>query len=158
MPISGNRKTAAEAGLLLTELKHKVNGYESTATGDSRNGIISGSDASLNQFGFVIPYKNIMEGPFILLNFSLNIQKDQDFKNQINSIATRNIGLDQFFTNNAQGIPLDNLETIDNETLNDLYVFLGNSQGYSTQQAFLGYNTYLFDPLSNALKHICIIP
>jgi hypothetical protein len=86
-----------------------------------------------------------MEGPFILLNFSLNIQKDQDFKNQINSIATRNIGLDQFFTNNAQGIPLDNLETIDNETLNDLYVFLGNSQGYSTQQAFLGYNTYVFE-------------
>jgi len=151
--ISNNPASAAVFLLPEIGISQEVNGYESTATGDSRNGIISGSDASLNQFGFVIPFKNIKEGPFKLLNFSLNIQKEQDFKNQINSIATRNIGLDEFFTNNAQGIPLDNLETIDNETLNDLYVFLGNNQGYSTQQAFLGYNTYLFDPLSNELNN-----
>ena len=48
---------------------------------------------------------------------------------------------------------MDNLETRENETLNDLYVFLGNNQGYAVQQAFLGYNTYLFDPTSNDLNN-----
>tara|TARA_Y100000996_G_scaffold104646_1_gene76651 strand:- start:11080 stop:12591 length:1512 start_codon:yes stop_codon:yes gene_type:complete len=151
--ISNNPASAAVFLLPEIGLSQEISASETLVLGETRNGKINLSDSSLNQFGFVIPFRNINDGPFKLLNFSLNIQKEQDFKNQISSIATRGIGLDQFFTNNAQGVPLDNLETRENETLNDLYVFLGNNQGYAVQQAFLGYNTYLFDPISNDLNN-----
>ena len=155
--ISNNPASAAIFLLPEIGVSQEINGYESYAQGDLRNSVISGSDSSLNQFGFVFSLKNTNEGPFKRLNFSLNIQKEQDFKNQISSIATRSFGLDEFFTSNAQGIQLNSLQTQDNETLNDLYVYLGNNQGYASQQAFLGYNTYMFDPVSEELSNTSYI-
>jgi long-subunit fatty acid transport protein len=51
--------------------------------------------------------------------------------------------------NNANGISLSELTTLDDETIDDLYDFLGNNYGYSAQQAFLGYQGFIIDPISN---------
>jgi hypothetical protein len=130
-------------------LSFEVSFNNSLANGDNRNLPIKKSFSDLSQFGFILSLKNSQEGSFSRLNFGFNIQKIQEFKNNINSISSRSVGLDQFFLNNAQGISLENLMTRENETISELYDFLGRNYGYITQQAFLGFNGYVIDPISN---------
>ena len=130
-------------------LTFEINFNNTLSIGDERNIPVKTSFSDLSQFGFIFSLKNTSEGPFKKLNFGFNIQKIQDFKNNINSVSSRKIGLDQFFLNNAQGVSLENLMTRENETISELYDFLGNNYGYSVQQAFLGFNAYLIDPVSN---------
>lgn len=127
----------------------EVNFNNSISNGDTSNSPVKGSYSDLNQFGLVFSLNNSDDGPFKKINFGFNIQKIQDFKNNINTVSSRNIGLDQFFLNNAQGIFLDDIMTRDNETIDDLYDFLGTNYGYSAQQAFLGFNAYIIDPVLN---------
>ena len=137
-------------------ISFEVNFNNSISNGDNRNLPVKGSFSDLNQFGLIFSLKNTKDESFKFkrLNFGFNIQKVQEFKNNINSISSRNIGIDQFFLNNAQGVPLDDLMTRENETISELYDFLGNNYGYSTQQAFLGFNGYIIDPVSNEENNI----
>ena len=146
---------AAGAVFLYSEmgLTFEVNFNNTFAIGDNRNSPIKRSFSDLSQFGFIFSLKNTQNGSFNRLNFGFNIQKVQEFKNNINSVYSRNIGLDQFFLDNAQGVSLDNLMTRENETVSELYDFLGNKYGYSVQQAFLGFNGYIIDPISNEEKN-----
>lgn len=142
---------AAGAVFLYSEmgLTFEANFNNSVANGDTRNIPTRRSFSDLSQFGFIFSLKNNEDGSFNKLNFGFNIHKVQEFDNNINSISSRNIGMDQFFLNNAQGVPLDNIMTRENETVSELYDFLGNKYGYSVQQAFLGFNGYIIDPVSN---------
>jgi len=130
-------------------LSFEVNFNNTLAKGDNRNLPIKRSFSDLSQFGFILSLKNSIDGPFDKLNFGFNIQKVQDFNNNINSISSRKIGLNQFFLNNAEGVSLESLMTRENETISELYDFLGRNYGYSVQQAFLGFNGYVIDPVSN---------
>tara|TARA_B110000003_G_scaffold16395_1_gene16253 strand:+ start:12748 stop:14268 length:1521 start_codon:yes stop_codon:yes gene_type:complete len=130
-------------------ISFEVNFNNSIANNDERNIPIKRSFSDLNQFGLMFSLKNSEDGNFKRINFGFNIQKIQEFKNNINSISNRNIGLDQFFLNNANGISLSELTTIDNETIDELYDFLGNNYGYGAQQAFLGYQGFIIDPILN---------
>ena len=152
--ISDNPSGAAVFLFSEMGISFETNFNNSISNGDNRNLPVKGYFSDLNQFGVIFSLKNSEDGPFNRLNFGFNIQKVQEFKNNINSISTRNIGLDQFFLNNAQGVPLDDLMTRDNETIDELYDFLGNNYGYSTQQAFLGFNGYIIDPVSNEENNI----
>jgi len=135
-------------------ISFEVNFNKTHVNDDNRNISINRSFSDLNQFGLIFSLKNTQDGSFKRLNFGINIQKVQEFKNNINSISSRSMGIDQFFLNNAQGIPLDDLMTRDNETISELYDFLGSNYGYSTQQAFLGFNGYVIDPISNEENNI----
>lgn len=53
--------------------------------------------------------------------------------------------IDQYFLNYANGVPLDLLQLRDNESVSDLYSFLGENYGFSVQQAFLGYQAYVLE-------------
>ncbi len=80
-------------------LSFEVNFNNTLAKGDNRNLPIKRSFSDLSQFGFILSLKNSIDGPFDKLNFGFNIQKVQDFNNNINSISSRKIGLNQFFLN-----------------------------------------------------------
>ena len=54
--------------------------------------------------------------------------------------------IDQYFLDYADGVPLDLLQLRDNESISDLYSFLGENYGFATQQAFLGYQGYIIEP------------
>ncbi len=130
-------------------MSFEMNFNSSLAIGNMRNSSVNESFSDLNQFGLIFSLKNSKEEPFNKINFGFNVQKVQDFRNNFNQISSRSIGLDQFFLNYAQGMVLDDLMTRENETIDELYDFLGSNYGYSGQQAFLGFNGYIIDPVSN---------
>lgn len=67
----------------------------------------------------------------------LNTNDDNQFSNSIAS----------YFYDYANGVRLGDIVLINNETVNDAYGNIGNSLGFTPQQAFLGYWSYILDPL-----------
>src|SRR5690606_3301947 len=53
-----------------------------------------------------------------------------------------------YFSSNAQGVPLEELEVFSDENLTDRYMDLGNSYGFSGQQGLLGYQNYIINPVT----------
>ena len=52
-----------------------------------------------------------------------------------------------YFLNNADGLRLDQISAFENESITDAYVDIGNVYGYAHQQAFLGYESFIIDPV-----------
>ena len=50
---------------------------------------------------------------------------------------------------NAQGKPLNEISALEGETLNTAYSEIGYFYGQSHQQAFLGYESFILDPVNN---------
>jgi len=86
------------------------------------------------KFAFSINYDDM--SPFVDDNSSRGI-------NSNNSIA-------DYFLNQANGIPLDLLQTQGNETSSYLYRYLGEFYGNQHQTAFLGYDTYILEAVDPA--------
>lgn len=55
--------------------------------------------------------------------------------------------ISQFFIDQTNDLPLEFLQTIDGESVSDLYIFLGENFGVDSQNALLGYQAYVFDPV-----------
>lgn len=116
------------------------------------------SNLALNQAGFVLVYQNHDDSPWKKMAFAVNYENTNNFNNTTfykgnnpnNSIA-------DYFLANANGIPLELFETMPNETIGDLYGYLGtlpdfnypNVSGYNAQQAFLGYQAFVINPAEN---------
>lgn len=56
--------------------------------------------------------------------------------------------IDQFFLDSANGLPLDLLTPLAGESVANLYTFLGETEGSSAQNALLGYQSFVFDPVN----------
>jgi len=118
-----------------------------------KNSIIneSLSDFNINQFGmiFVLKKENSSNN-WSRLNFAFNYQLNNTFKDEIVVYSNNNNkGIDDYFLYFAEGLETKNIQLNDNESISDLYRFLGNSSnlGYGAQQAFLGYQAYVINPL-----------
>ena len=79
------------------------------------------------------------------INYSTMANFDEDYKVRGNS----NNSVDQYFLENANGVPLDLLQRRDGESISDLYSFLGENYGYREQQAYLGYEGYIIEAAEN---------
>ncbi|MCW8982112.1 MAG: outer membrane protein transport protein [Altibacter sp.] len=106
------------------------------------------ADANLNQAGAVFVFNNAdEESPWKKFTLGLNYISTNDFDNEVFSKGTGNTSIGSFFLAQAQGIPLDLLQLQGSETISDLYTFLGETQGTAAQNAFLGYQGFIFDPV-----------
>jgi hypothetical protein len=105
-------------------------------------------DVSLNQVGgiFVINNSN-KESSFKKFTIAVNYDTTKNFDNQLYIAGTGNTSIGNFFLAQAQGIPLNLLQLQSGESISDLYNYLGENEGTAAQNAFLGYQGYLFDPL-----------
>ena len=54
-----------------------------------------------------------------------------------------------YFLYYADGIDFENIQLYDDESIVEVYRLLGNDIGYGAQQAFLGYQSYIIDPISD---------
>lgn len=110
----------------------------------------SDSELSLNQAGivFVFNTKN-EESPWKKVTVGLNYGNSQNFDADVLSQGTGTTSIANFFTQQAQGIPLDLLQLRPGETVSNLYNFLGQTQGVGAQNAFLGYQAFVFDPVTD---------
>ncbi len=79
--------------------------------------------------------------------FSLGINYSSSALYDDNYVArgTSSNSMDQYFLNYTNGVPLDLLQLRDNESISDLYSYLGENHGFSVQQAFLGYQSYVLE-------------
>ncbi|MCZ4318143.1 transporter [Aequorivita viscosa] len=101
---------------------------------------------ALNQLGgvFVINNSN-EESNFKKLTIGFNYNISKNFENQLYVAGTGNTSIGEFFLAQAQGLPLNLLQLQSNETISSLYQYLGETEGTAAQNAFLGYQAYLFD-------------
>jgi long-subunit fatty acid transport protein len=105
-------------------------------------------DVTLNQLGgiFVINNSN-EESAFKKFTIGLNYNVNKNFENQLYIAGTGNTSIGDFFVAQAQGIPLNLLQLQSGESISDLYQYLGEYEGTVAQNAFLGYQAFLFDPV-----------
>ncbi len=101
---------------------------------------------NLNQLGGIFVFNNPNEDSnFKKFTLGVNYDMSRDLNNELYIAGRGNKTIGNFFLEQAQGIPLDLLQTQSGESISDLYSYLGYTSGTSAQNAFLGYQAYLFD-------------
>lgn len=106
----------------------------------------------LNQAGAVfVFYNDDHASPWQKFTLGINYDIQNNFTN--NTLAAgvnpyHSIG--DFFLNQANGVALENLQTLPNETAGQLYMYLGENFGSRYQNAFLGYDTYILEAVQNS--------
>tara|TARA_R110002072_G_scaffold302780_1_gene488670 strand:+ start:14864 stop:16375 length:1512 start_codon:yes stop_codon:yes gene_type:complete len=107
------------------------------------------NEVSLNQAGMVFVFDNSENSNWKKFTLSLTYNNTQNFDDDVFAAGTGNLSIGSFFTQQAQGIPLDLLQLRSGETISQLYNFLGETEGVTAQNAFLGYQAFIFDPVSD---------
>jgi len=109
----------------------------------------SNSNLSLNQGGGVFVFKNRNENSS-WRKFSLSIAYDntKNYQDNWSSRGINTTSIDQYFLNNAQGLRLDQISALPGESSADAYAEIGNIYGYTNQQAYLGYDSFILEPAS----------
>jgi len=113
------------------------------------NGISSNEDSDIyfDQAGAVLVFNSTNdETPWKKFVIGANYSQNNSFDDSFVAQGTSTSSIDNYFLEYANGVPLDLLETVNNETVSDLYLFLGENEGYGAQQAFLGFQGFIINP------------
>ena len=134
---------ASQAGFTLSMLNNKnetqyFNGF--TSETDSK--------FDLNQGGAVFVFQNTNSNSG-WNKFSLGIGYDKtgDFNNNWTATGTNTRSIDRYFLAYADGRRLDEISVLPGETFAEAYRDIGQTFGFGHQQAFLGFESFIIDPL-----------
>lgn len=106
----------------------------------------SSSNLNLNQLGAVFIYNSSNQSSMLnKISFGVTYDQTTDNVDSFAAFGRANNSIDEYFISEAQGIPLDLLTLRSGESSTALYDFLGNSEGYGAQQAFLGHESLLIE-------------
>lgn len=107
------------------------------------------SDFNANQFGGVFVFKSGSDK--FKSAFSFNYQRVRNYSNDDFAYGGSNLNasLVDFFGTHAQGFQLKDLRLQQGETLEAAYEDIAVNGSYEMLQAFLGFQTYLIEPLTN---------
>lgn len=111
----------------------------------SFSGVIT-DDVDINQVGGVLVFKSTGNSPWKKVALAINYDVVRNFNDEFSISGKSDQGIDNYFLNFAQGIPFGSILLQDGEYIEDAYLDIGSEQGYSTQQAFLGYYGGIIDP------------
>ncbi len=134
----------SEIGLTLNTVENKLdaNYFGNKNSVDSRL-------SDIDQFGLILVLNNSEKNDFIKLTFAYNYQGDHLFNAKYNARGTNpNKGLDDYFLSFANTISYSQIKTYDDESLSQSYKYLGENSGFASQQAFLGYQSYVINPIT----------
>lgn len=116
------------------------------------------SDFDINQVGAVFVWDTRDENSnWKKITLGINFNSQNNFNNEFFIEGTNSQSLGEFFLNAAQGIPLDLLQLRSDESISDLYAFLGETEGTSAQNAFLGYQAFIINPVEDIPSNISYI-
>jgi hypothetical protein len=111
----------------------------------------------LNQAGGVYVFRNPdRSSNWKKFAIAVNYDTTNNFDNSLFVSGTNpTSSIDSYFlsfANQNGGIALSNLRLLDGETIDDLYQYLGetNGLGFEAQQAFLGYQGYVINPVNDS--------
>jgi long-subunit fatty acid transport protein len=110
----------------------------------------------LNQAGVVFVFANPdTESGFHKFTFAIEYDQIANYDNAFFAVGDNTNSIDGYFLSRANGVPLDffQIREEDGETLSGLYRYLGTADigfnNYDVQNAFLGYQTFIFDPVDS---------
>ena len=108
----------------------------------------SSRNVNLNQLGAVFVYqnKNYESSGFNKISLGLAYDQTTDNANKLFASGRSSNSIGNLFLNEAQGLPLRLISRRTGESIEDLYSFLGENEGYEIQQAFLGYEAFIIEP------------
>jgi len=110
----------------------------------------SNSDFDLNQTGVVFVFNNTNnDSDWRKFVFGFAYDKIQNYDDDWFAFGTNNQSVDEYFLANAQGLRLDEISAFPGESISDAYLDIGEIFGYTYQQAFLGYESYILEPQSD---------
>lgn len=101
-----------------------------------------------DQIGFTLVFKD-KENLWSKITTSFNLQQVSYFDNNFTAQGNSYNGIDNYFLGFAQGNELKDFELLDSETISDLYKFLTQEGKAGSEEALLGYQSYLINPISN---------
>lgn len=134
------------SGTLGTTKKETNTSYFTTKEANTSNPF------DFNQLGGVFIFDN-KDDDWSRFSFALNVNRDNAFREHFR-MSGRNTqaSIIDYFKSIADDahIPLSLVRTQSGETLDDLYQYLGENESFDAQQVFLGYNSYLLDPLDSS--------
>ena len=114
----------------------------------------SSNNVDLHQIGAAFVFKKHNKGSswnkFVL---SVFYERTNDFNTRFSVQATTNNSVSSYFLQNANGLQLGDISALEGETITQAYADIGSSYGYRNQQAFLGYNSYILEPVSQDLDN-----
>lgn len=102
-----------------------------------------------NQVGGVFVFNSSNDGPWKKIALAFNYDLVNNFDNEFVATGNTSVGIDNYFLNFAQGEPLGPLRTQQGEFIEEAYLDIGSSLGYSAQQAFLGFQAGLIEPVDD---------
>ncbi|WP_088341655.1 OmpP1/FadL family transporter [Robiginitalea sediminis] len=105
------------------------------------------NSVELNQVGGVFVFKSNEGSPWRKLALAVNYDMVQNFDDEFRVVGASPIGLDNYFLNFADGVPLGPLRVQQGESIVDAYFDIGASLGFADQQAFLGFQAGFIDPV-----------
>ncbi len=112
--------------------------------------INSSSDVYFDQAGAVLVFNSMKdENAWRKFSLGVNYSQNNSFDDSYLAQGSSSKSIDSYFLAYANGVPLNLLETIEGENVTDLYLYLGENEGFGTQQAFLGYQGFVLDPLAD---------
>ena len=105
----------------------------------------------LNQIGGVFVFKSTdQNSEWKKLALAINYDVVQSFDNEFFASGNSTQGIEDYFLTFAQGVPFGQLVLQDGEFIEEAYLDIGSSLGFSEQQAFLGYFGGVIDPVDAA--------
>lgn len=114
----------------------------------NNNNSFSQSDFSVNQAGGVFVFENSnVNSNWKKFTLGLNYDVQNNFDNAYFVSGTSNRSIDSYFLGYAEGVSLDLLQLQSGESISSLYKFLGENEGFGAQQAFLGFQSFIIDPV-----------
>jgi len=147
-----NDNPAASSVFLNSEVGGSVN-FQTR----QNQGLFSGTNQTtedenfyFDQFGAVFVFNNTnQESPWSRVSAAINVNRIANFDQNAFVSGTNTSGIQDYFLYYADGIAFEDIQLYDDETVSDIYRYLGDEVGYGAQQAFLGYQSYIVDHLSS---------
>ena len=111
----------------------------------------SNSSFEFNQAGIVFVFNNTNgNSPWKKFVLGLTYEQTQNYDDVYFANGINTTSIDSYFLENAQGLRLDEISAFDGESITEAYGEIGAAYGYNNQQAFLGYESYILEPVINA--------
>lgn len=106
------------------------------------------TDVNLGQAGGVFVFNNPdTESSWRKFTIGVNYNLTNNYDDHLFIQGNGNTSIAEYFLAQAQGIPLELLQLQSGESIADLYAFLGQTQGVAAQNAFLGFQSFIIDPV-----------
>lgn len=138
--------------------------YGSGRTKSSFSGIETTAKDNFFDFshaGGVIVAEQINEqSPWRKITFGFSMATLKNFDQSVAVSGNTDIGLSNYFSQQAQGTALTDLQLGSGETLGSAYAALGNTQGRGAQLGLLAYQVYIIDPeneISNNINYLSAV-